>query len=182
MQGILECIWTNILDFHIRAIRIFDQSSKIIYQTNLHLIDNCTVIKLFFRSLWKDFNSRFQHIISDLQRQKALIESHANQIHICNYESDRVKIREEFEQARASRAAEKKAYVLQWIMAPKTVLDHESLCSVRREQLDITGQQTAQWILKNNEVEAWLASQVPKSSTVWLSGIAGAGNCIVTCP
>ncbi|KAI1647683.1 uncharacterized protein F4817DRAFT_336508 [Daldinia loculata] len=164
MQGILECIWTNILDFHIRAIRIFDQS----------------MIKLFFRSLWKDFNSRFQHIISDLQRQKALIESHANQIHICNYESDRVKIREEFEQARASRAAEKKAYVLQWIMAPKTVLDHESLCSVRREQLDITGQQTAQWILKNNEVEAWLASQVPKSSTVWLSGIAGAGKSVLT--
>ncbi|KAI1657699.1 hypothetical protein F4813DRAFT_389436 [Daldinia decipiens] len=88
MQGILECIWTNILDFHIRAIRIFDQS----------------MIKLFFRSLWKDFNSRFQHIISDLQRLKALIESHANQIHIWNYESDRVKIREEFEQTRASQS------------------------------------------------------------------------------
>jgi hypothetical protein len=27
MQVVLECVWSNILDFHIRALRIFDQSS-----------------------------------------------------------------------------------------------------------------------------------------------------------
>ena len=27
MQVLLECVWSNILDFHIRALRIFDQSS-----------------------------------------------------------------------------------------------------------------------------------------------------------
>lgn len=27
MQVILECVWSNILDFHIRALRIFDQTS-----------------------------------------------------------------------------------------------------------------------------------------------------------
>lgn len=27
MQVVLECVWSNILDFHIRALRIFDQTS-----------------------------------------------------------------------------------------------------------------------------------------------------------
>ncbi|KAF3057116.1 Vegetative incompatibility protein HET-E-1 [Daldinia childiae] len=164
MQELLQCIWVDIFDFHIQALRIFGQS----------------MIRLFFRSLWKDFNGRFHHIISDLKRQKALVESYATQIHIQNYEYDRRKTQEEFEQAQAHRTSEKKAYIMQWMMAPKSLLDHEFLCSVRKEQLDVTNRQTAHWILQHNEIEAWVAPQVPKSSIIWLSGIPGAGKSVLT--
>ncbi|KAI1204789.1 uncharacterized protein F4807DRAFT_454388 [Annulohypoxylon truncatum] len=164
MQTVLRCIWSDILDFHIRALRIFGQSP----------------IRTFFRSLWKDFNSRFQHILGDLKRQKALVESHANHIHIQNYESDRIKTQEEYNQARAHRASEKKIFVTQWIAASTFILDHESLFSVREEQFHATNRRTARWILEHNEVKAWIAPQVPKSSILWLSGIAGLGDVLTS--
>ncbi|XDG08565.1 hypothetical protein ABKA04_008180 [Annulohypoxylon sp. FPYF3050] len=164
MQTVLRCIWSDILNFHIRALRIFQQPP----------------IRTFFKSLWKDFNSRFQHILGDLKRQKALVESHANHIHIQNYESDRLQIREEFEQDRARRFSEWKAYVMQWIAASRFILDHEALCSIREEQFKDTNRRTAQWVLQHDELKAWIASQVPKSSILWLSGIAGVGKSILT--
>ncbi|KAM0431863.1 hypothetical protein ACHAPT_005115 [Fusarium lateritium] len=158
MQAVLECAWSDILDFHIQALRIFEQS----------------MMRQFFRSLWKDFKSRFQGILNDLKRQKDLVQSHADQVHIHNYEVDRLKIFEEFEQARMKRAAEKKAFVVQWIAAPQTILDHEYLCGIRQQHYDATHRRTGQWILDHEEVKAWMAQQVPKSSSLWITGIAGA--------
>jgi hypothetical protein len=131
---------------------------------------------MFFRSLWKDFNSRFQHILDDLKRQKVIVRDHANQIHIQSYQSDRVKILEEFEHTRAQRSAEKKAFVIQWIGAPRTILDHESLCMVRQEQYDATRRWTGRWILENEEVKAWLSPLLPKSSIIWVNAVPGAGE------
>jgi len=134
------------------------------------------VLRIVFRSLWKDFNSRFRHIINDLKWQKQLVGDHANQIHIQNYESDRLKLFEEFEQAREERSAQRKAFIIHWIGAPKTILDHESLCQVRQEFYDATQRSTAQWILENEDVKAWLSRPVPKSSTIWMNAVPGAGE------
>ncbi|KAH9204090.1 hypothetical protein DL95DRAFT_418527 [Leptodontidium sp. 2 PMI_412] len=116
MQVVLECVWSNILDFHIRALRIFDQSST---------------------------NSTFNN---------------------------------EFEQAREQRSAQRKAYIINWIGAPKTILDHESLCQVRQEFYDATKRPTALWILENEDVKAWLSRPVPKSSTIWMYAVPGAAE------
>jgi USP8 dimerisation domain len=134
------------------------------------------VLRQFFRSLWKDFKSRFKHLLSDMQRQKEIIESHANQIHIQNYESDRLKIFQEFEHAQARRSEERYVFVIQWISAASVIRDHEDLCAVRQEQYDATKKKSGQWILSNEEVEAWFASQVPKASTLWINAIPGAGK------
>jgi len=131
---------------------------------------------MFFRSLWKDFNSRFQHILNDLKRQKEIVRDYANQIHIQNYESDRLKVLEEFEHTKAQSSAGKKVFVIEWIGAPWTVLDHEALCSVRQEQYDATQRWTGRWILENEELKAWLSPLVPKASTIWINAVPGAGE------
>ncbi|KAJ3548577.1 hypothetical protein NM208_g941 [Fusarium decemcellulare] len=164
MRTILECAWSNILDFHIQALRIFEQS----------------MLRQFFRSLWRDFKSRFQGILNDLKRQKEIVQSHANQLHIQHYEADRLKIFEELEQAHKKRLSEKRAFVAQWIAAPQVILDHEHLCQVRQEQYDATQRRTATWILGHEEVKTWLAPPVPKSSSLWINAIAGAGKSILT--
>lgn len=133
------------------------------------------VLRQFFRSLWKDFKSRFEGILNDLKRQKDLVQSHANQLHIHNYEVDRLKIFEQFDQVRMKRATEKKAFVVQWIAAPRTILDHEYLCDIRQQHYDATHRRTGQWILDHEEVKSWMGQQVPKSSSLWTTGIAGAG-------
>ncbi|KAL6413086.1 uncharacterized protein AUP68_02584 [Ilyonectria robusta] len=163
MQTVLECAWSDILDFHIQALRIFEQS----------------MLRQFFRSLWKDFKSRFQGILDDLKRQKDIVQSHAQQLHIHNYEVDRRKIFAEFEQARLKRSAEKQAFVVQWIAAPRTILHHESLCQIRQEHYEATQRRTGQWILNHEEIKAWLAPQVPKSSFFWISAMAGAGKSVL---
>ena len=133
------------------------------------------MLRQFFRSLWKDFDSRFKYLLNDLKRQKEVVESHANQIHIQNYESDRLKIFEEFEHAQARRAEERYMFVMQWISAAAVILDHEDHCAVRQEEYNATNHWTSRWILSNEEIEAWLAPQVPKSSMLWINGIPGAG-------
>lgn len=163
IQVILESIWSNILNFHAQALRIFGQS----------------MLRQFFRSLWKDFDGRFKHLLSDMKRQKDVVESHANQIHIQNYESDRLKIFEEFEHTQTRRAEERYVFVVQWISAAAVIRDHEDLCAVRQEQYDSTNKMTGRWILNNEEVEAWLAPQVPKASILWINAIPGAGKSVL---
>ncbi|OQU97597.1 NACHT domain-containing protein [Cladophialophora immunda] len=163
MQVVLESIWSNILDFHIRALRIFQQST----------------LRQLFRSLWKDFKSRFQHLISDLQRQKGLVESHANQLHIQQYEEDRLRIFAEFEQAQKTRSEQRFTSVMQWISAAPVIQDHEHFCGIREGQFKDTGKRPGRWILNHPEVQAWLSPQVPKSSILWVLAIPGAGKSIL---
>ncbi len=115
-------------------------------------------------------------MLNDLKRQKEIVGDQADQIHIRNYESDRLKIFEEFEHTRAQRSAERKSFVIQWVGAPKTILNYESLCQIRQEQFDATQRWTGRWILNNTEIEAWLSPPVPKASTIWINAVPGAGE------
>lgn len=134
-----------------------------------------TVLRTFFRSLWKDFNARFQHIINNLKCHKNLLRDYTNQIHIQNYEMDRLKILEEIEQSQTARSAERRIFVARWIAAPQVLLDHEHLCSVRHGEYEATGRHIGQWILEQGQVKAWLAPQVPPTSALWISAIPGSG-------
>jgi hypothetical protein len=130
--------------------------------------------------MWNDFKSRFQHLLDDLKRQKDIVEGHANLSHIQNYESDRLKMLEEFNQARMKRVTEKKTFVLEWIGAPRSILDHESLCAVRQEEYEYTKTWTGRWILSHEDVQNWLATSVPKTSILWITAMPGAGTCSQT--
>ncbi|KAF5532222.1 C2H2 C2HC zinc finger [Fusarium mexicanum] len=163
MQTVMEHAWSNILEFHIKALRIFEQS----------------MLKQFFRSLWKDFKTRFQSILEDLKRQKELVESHANRYHIHNYENDRLKMLAEFKEASVKRSAERKAFVSQWIAAPQTIIDHEHVCETLRENSKATQRPMGQWILNHEDLKSWLDKAVPKSSTIWVTSIAGAGKTVL---
>lgn len=134
------------------------------------------MLKYLFRSLWKDFKSRFNHLISDLQQQKSILESHVNQIHIQHYESDRVKMLQEFEEAQAKRAADKYLFVQGWIHAESCTQHHEDNVRVRQEQHTATGQQPSVWILNNEHVRAWLVPGIPRDSFLWITAIPGAGE------
>lgn len=134
------------------------------------------VLGQFFRSLWKNFNSRFKHILNDLKEQKAIVEGHANQLHIQHYESDRLEDQQKFEQAEKRRAVENQLYVVEWIQACHPMDDHEAMIKIRESQHDLTNKYPGTWILQNQEVKNWLAPSVPKESTLWINAIPGAGT------
>ncbi|KAL1850978.1 hypothetical protein Daus18300_012712 [Diaporthe australafricana] len=163
MQLVLESVWGDILDFHSKALRIFSHS----------------MLHTFFRSMWKDFRSRFQHILDDLAQHKSLVESHANQIHIRQYASDRTRIFQEFERISARTAEEKYEHVLRWLNAPFTGEIQEDLATMRNDFFEATNIQTGQWIITNEKVKNWLDLDVPKTSIIWVHGIPGAGKSVL---
>lgn len=73
MYDALAKIYGDILDFHSRALRFF----------------NLPTWRQAFHSVWKDFNSRFGHILRDLRRRKELIESQATALQFQQYQEDR---------------------------------------------------------------------------------------------
>lgn len=134
------------------------------------------MLHTFFRSLWRDFRSRFQHILDDLAQHKILVESHANHIHIRDYAADRARIFQEFERISTQTANQKYEYVLRWINAPTAVEVHEDLVTMRNDFFKATSVQTGQWIIHDEKVKGWLDLDVPKTSTLWVHGIPGAGK------
>ena len=160
------------------ALQVFFPASSLHfpYKTKDLTITVNAVLKHLFHSLWKDFKSRFNHLISDLQQQKSNLESHVNQIHIQRYELDRVKMLQEFEEAQAKRAVDKYLFVQGWIRAESCTEHHEDNVLVRQEQQTATGQQPGVWILDNEYVRAWLMPGVPRASFLWITAIPGAGE------
>ncbi len=68
MASVLTIIYEDILEFHQTALRVFKRPSKITYYET-QLIQNLTLALAWmalFKSAWKDFRARFQHILNDL--------------------------------------------------------------------------------------------------------------------
>jgi len=158
MDEALALVYGDILEFHRRALRLFTLPTW----------------RQAFRSIWKDFNSRFEHILRDLRRHKELIESQATALHFQQYQADRQIIFEKFELLEIAETKRKYSAVLQWFAGADSLLDHEDTCKVRHE-FPTTGH----WILKHSKYSTWRMDDVPRTSTVWLNGIPGAGKTVL---
>uniref|UniRef100_L7J9W7 DUF7708 domain-containing protein n=1 Tax=Pyricularia oryzae (strain P131) TaxID=1143193 RepID=L7J9W7_PYRO1 len=172
MQETLKHVWEVILDFHLEALAHLRQR----------------MAKKIFHAVWKDFKSRFQPKLDDLNRLKKLIDRHARQLHMRRYEADRAstethwaKLFAELAQNRKASSEDKKYQRLRrcreiqsWINPPAAIEDHEEQLRVREDLQKATNKQTGRWILENKEVRSWLGPDVPRSSIVWVHGVHGA--------
>ncbi|KAK0747368.1 hypothetical protein B0T21DRAFT_406003 [Apiosordaria backusii] len=163
IQLVLCSIWANILDFHTQALRIFDKS----------------FFKLIFRSLWNDFKSRFNALLSDLLKQRSLLDSHVNQIHIQHYEQDRIKFLDELAEKKKMRDSEKYLAVHQWIQAPNCTQDHEEHQHVRKTHYTDTNHEPGLWVLDIADVQTWLTTFAPRTPFLWIYAIPGAGKSVI---
>ncbi|CAG8955427.1 hypothetical protein HYFRA_00010292 [Hymenoscyphus fraxineus] len=175
MKRILPLIYSDILEFHRRAMRFFRGRQ--------------TVWKQIFKSVWKDYKTRYQSVLNNLQQHKALLAEHATLLHMEQYQSDNQYIRghiqvhelnhqellrklEYQEQAELKR---KQSEVLSWFSAASTTLkEHEEFRVVRN-----TSAGNGSWILKNEKVNNWMELDTPESSVLWINGIPGAGKTIL---
>jgi len=67
MASILAVIYEDILEFHQTALRVFKRPSKITsWYRGFSILILYLAWKQLFRSAWKDFKTRFQHILNDL--------------------------------------------------------------------------------------------------------------------
>jgi hypothetical protein len=129
-----------------------------------------TAWQQIFRAVWKDFDTRFKHLLMNLQRHKALIESHANVLEIQASQAARELAEKAFQEADTARKDNQRIAVRTWLSARNVQLDHDVYTGVR-ESYPSTGL----WVLRKTAIAAWHDNQHSSGSLVWIHGIPGAG-------
>jgi hypothetical protein len=142
--------------------------------------------KQVFRSLWKDYGTKFKSILDSLSRHRQLLSEQAALLHYQHHQHDSQMILHHIKQYERDRWAEidrlneeerirkqrDKFAILEWFSASQsTTMDHEFFKSIRSQ---CSG--SGRWILKDDKVNDWLESEIPVSSIMWLNGIPGAGK------
>jgi hypothetical protein len=139
-----------------------------------------------FRSIWKDFETRFKHILDSLSQHRQLIVEQAQllhfqqsqidlqslMLHIQQYEHDRSERMILLEKEAKYEEDKKYLTVLEWFSgADSTVLDHDTFRGIRSQYAG-----SGDWILKDEKVQNWMEPDTPESSVLWINGIPGAGR------
>ncbi|PMD14292.1 hypothetical protein NA56DRAFT_393481 [Hyaloscypha hepaticicola] len=158
MRGLLGMMYKDILEFHQQALRVFAKPTW----------------RQLFRAVWKDFDSRFKHLLMNLQRHKALIESHANVLEIQAASTARELAEKAFQEADSARKDNQRIVVRTWLSARNVQLDHDVYTGVR-ESYPSTGL----WVLQKTAIAAWHDNEHPSGSLVWIHGIPGAGKTVL---
>jgi hypothetical protein len=137
-----------------------------------------------FRSLWKDFETRFNDILRSLSGSRQLIIEQASLVHYQQYQQDRETLRgyitryehdreeKKLQVKKQERAEMDKKYrdVLAWFSATQsTVPDHHRFGDTRNQYPG-----TGQWILKDEKIRKRM-EDMPDSSIMWMNGKPGAG-------
>ncbi|RFU25373.1 hypothetical protein B7463_g10968, partial [Scytalidium lignicola] len=175
MIRVLALIYTDILKFHKKAVRMFRGKTEIWRQ--------------LFRSVWKDFGTRFKGLLEGLRLHRQLIieqaellhfeESQSNSqavlAHIQQYEQDRLEKLARFKTQEQNERDQKYLAILDWFSAAQsTTASHETFREIRSPYAG-----SGNWILKHEKIQNWREMDPPVSSILWLNGIPGAGKTIL---
>ncbi|KAF2680197.1 C2H2 domain-containing protein [Lentithecium fluviatile CBS 122367] len=155
----LVLMYIDILEFHQNAIRFF--SGKL--------------WRRFFRSMWKDFGTKFSGILKSLSRHRSLVESRASLAQYRLYREDIANMRSGLDRLITEEQNKKMKAVREWLaVGSQSQEDHDACCQIRKEFPS-----TGRWILKHEFVKDWMAVDNPPTPIVWLTGIPGAGKTIL---
>ncbi|KAJ8062489.1 hypothetical protein OCU04_009019 [Sclerotinia nivalis] len=159
MIRVAAMIYEDVLEFHRAALRIFSKPTW----------------KRLFRATWKDFNSRFEHILKGLKQHKELVESQASVLHIQQYQIDQAGFRDSFKKVEEERHRSRRLALLNWLAATNSKLDQESAAAMRSDY-----PASGNWILHESRMKSWLDLRQSTIPILWMNGIPGAGKTILT--
>ncbi len=171
MASVLALIYEDILEFHQVALRVLKRPSKDPKLSFKYLYLQCSAWKQMFRAAWKDFESKFQHLVDDLRIHKDLIESHASILQIQETQVERAHMRRQFAMIEQSQRQKKHLDVVTWLSAVNPILDHEAAISVRQSHPS-----SGRWLLQDSKMKAWLDHSRSSVPLLWMNGIPGAGT------
>lgn len=171
MASVLAVIYEDILEFHQTALRIFKRPSLSFKVSTVQKLKVSLAWKQLFRSAWKDFKTRFQHILDDLANHQALIERQASIIQIEEARTERAHVRNQFMIIEENAQKKRRLDVINWLSAVDSILDQEDSATVRHEYPS-----TGKWILHNVKIKSWMDPKNSMIPIMWINGIPGAGR------
>lgn len=156
MQEVLGCMFRDIFDFHLRALRFF-QARKWKQLFKAHI-----------------FRSKFADIIEDLRQHKELVERQADLIEFREARQARIDAQQRYEDSEAHERARRRLFLRDWLDAPN-MADLQEKGQTTREARP----QSGCWLLFRDKVKAWLDPSMSVAAGLWIHGIPGAGKTIL---
>jgi hypothetical protein len=131
---------------------------------------------VFFDSLWKSFDSRFNGILESLAKHKELLNKEVVTIDLVEARSWRAKQQEEIELRERRRSETYIHDAIAWLNI-STTEQADELYKLLSKRLD----GTCQWIFRNEKFKAWKDDAYGKP-VLWVKGIPGAGMSTLNAP
>ncbi|KAK3493518.1 hypothetical protein B0T13DRAFT_421361 [Neurospora crassa] len=163
LAKVLEDYYSDILNFHARAIEIFTRSS----------------LTMFFDAAWKRFDSKFGPILQSLESRRALLDSEkasASLFEIHQIHQALEKIKENGEKQAKTRTLleqmnheQQKELIKKRLNPPNYLQHHEQL--LRRRAAD-----SGQWIFTDPKYRVWHNSNNSGSRILYVHGKPGGGK------
>lgn len=169
-------IYADILRFHEKALKYFQQRGKIGDYFCLCTVSLMrSVWRQLFQATWKTFRIEFSAILQNLQRHGRLVESQANLIEFeqifQELEKQRAAAEAEFESRRTQEERQRRIAVWGWLSAARTESDQEKGVDIRKEDPS-----SGRWLLRNSHMQGWLHPEFCSVPLLCVYGIPGAGE------
>lgn len=121
-----------------------------------------------FHATWKQFDSKFGHILDNMRQHKRLVENKASLIEFEQAREARIRTEKEFKSLETQEGLRRKAYLATWLAAADVEADQE------RGQLSRQGRpQSGRWLLVKPAFKAWSSFSAP---LLWIHGTPGSGK------
>ncbi|KAI9685458.1 MAG: hypothetical protein M1822_004589 [Bathelium mastoideum] len=153
----LMLIYEDLLEFHLRALKYFKQP----------------MWKKLIGSLWKNFQSDFGILLTQLKRHQHLIETQTQLSHFETSWAARESIETILKISEQSQLASQLQFVQGWLAAADTDGDHRKNLEVR---VDFG---SGEWMLQEHKYLAWADPDFCQNPLFWVNGIPGAGKTVL---
>lgn len=125
---------------------------------------------MFFDSLWKSFDSRFDGILASLARHKDLLTKEVTAIDLVEARESRAKAQEDLDAREKKRSDTYLHDTVAWLNIATESQDDE-LDRLLAKRLD----GTCDWIFRNAKMKEWI-DDAHGQPVLWVKGIPGAGK------
>jgi len=176
LNTVLEMMFSDILDFHAKALSYFRQKSKCGCSSpfRLTLTGFFTLVwRTIFDATWNNFRSRFSEPMNNLRRHRKLLENYAQLTTLERISALSNDQTEALELQRLEARRQQRDRVRAWLSPEDMMADQEHHVKLRRGYPG-----TGDWILRKNLVMAWLDPSTNVNPILWVTGIPGAGMCL----
>jgi hypothetical protein len=172
-------IYSDILEFHKKALKYFRQRSRLIVRPKPIVWANFVAAwRQLFHATWKTFRAEFTGILANIQRHGRLVESQANLVEFeqlfHQMEMGRAAAEADFQRRKEEEGRHRRITVRNWLSAASIDVDQERGVSSRSQNLN-----SGRWLLGNNQVQGWFSVKLCSEPLLWIHGIPGAGKLII---
>jgi hypothetical protein len=175
MRKVLALIYSDILEFHKKALKYFRQRSKLIKNSKLIIrVNFITAWRQLFHATWKTFRVEFSGILMNIQRHGRLVESQVNLVEFeqlfHQMEMGRAASKADFQRRNEEEERYRRITVRNWLSMASTDVDQEKGVAAREQNPG-----SGRWLLENNQVQSWLTPELCPEALLWINGIPRAG-------